>query len=271
MIGSLLLATTFTRQSVAALDRALLLLPGRAEGIGVLHVVDPEVSIALVLGAGGTPPPILAEWLDTRLPEGQARPEVLVRKGEPHAVILAAADARDDDLIVLGPSRPQGLLAGLRGSTIDRVLRGGTRPVLSVRQPPQGPYRRVLIATDLSGTSALAAQTAGRLGLLDGARIRLVHAVDRVTGGDLEPAEAALRAFAAGPESGLPDGVEVSALAGSPQMALRLAVNGFAPDLVILGTSGNSGLRRLMLGSVAEDLLEWLPVDVLVVPPEPEL
>ncbi|MDP3261701.1 MAG: universal stress protein [Tabrizicola sp.] len=271
MIESLLLATRFTRQSVAALDRALLLMPGHADRIGVLHVVDPEVSVALVLGEGGTPPPILTDWLDARLPEGQARPEVLVRKGDPHEVILATADARDDDLIVLGPSRPGGLLAGLLGSTTDRVLRGGTRPVLSVRQPPQGPYRRVLIATDLSGASAFAARAAGRLGLLADARIRLVHAVDRVGGVDLEPAEAELRAFAARPDTGLPEGIEVSVLAGNPHMALRLAMDSFAPDLVILGTSGQSGLRHLVLGSVAEDLLDWVQVDVLVVPPEPEL
>lgn len=270
MIGSLLLATTFARQSVAALDRALLLMPGHAGGIGVLHVVDPEVSVALVLGAGGTPPPILTAWLDARLPEGSARPEVLVRKGEPHAVILATAEARDDALIVLGASRPQGRLAGLLGSTTDRVLRGGTRPVLSVRQPPQGPYRRVLIATDLSGASAFAARTAGRLGLLGDARIRLVHAVGREPGPGRDQAEADLRAFAARPQTGLPDGCEVAVLAESPQAALRAAVDGFAPDLVILGTGGQSALRRLVLGSVAEDLLDRVAVDVLVVPPEAE-
>lgn len=271
MIESLLLATKFTRQSVAALERALLLMPGHADRIGVLHVVDPDVSVALVLGVGCSPPPILTEWLDVRLPEGLARPEVLIRKGDPHSEILATADARDDDLIVLGSSRPQGLLAGLRGSTIERVLRGGTRPVLSVRQPPQGPYRRILIASDLSGSSGFAAQTALRLGLLRDARIHLVHAVDDEAGAEVGQAEAELRAFAARPDIGLPDGIEVSVLAGSPQTALRSAMDGLAPDLVILGTGGHSGLRRLVLGSVAEDLLAWLPVDVLVVPPEPEL
>ncbi len=51
-------------------------------------------------------------------------------------------------------------------------------------------------------------------------------------------------------------------------MALRKAVDEFEPDLVVLGTRGRSGILRLVLGSVAEDLLDWLPVDVLAVPPE---
>lgn len=179
----------------------------------MLHVVDPEVSAALVLGDGGTEPPVMTEGLDARQPADAVRPEMLIRKGEPHTEILAAAEAGDHDLIVLGASRSRGPLAGLLGTTIQRVLRGSTRPVLSVRQQPQGPYRRVLIASDLSDPADLAAQTALWLGVLDSARIRLVHA----TGGDAAAAadtapEAGLRALAARLDPVPSDRIEVSVL-----------------------------------------------------------
>lgn len=48
----------------------------------MLHVVDPEVSAALVLGDGGTEPPVMTEWLDARQPADAVRPEMLIRKGE---------------------------------------------------------------------------------------------------------------------------------------------------------------------------------------------
>ena len=63
----------------------------------MLHVVDPEVSAALVLGDGGTEPPVMTEWLDARQPADAVRPEMLIRKGEPHTEILAAAEAGDDE------------------------------------------------------------------------------------------------------------------------------------------------------------------------------
>ena len=71
----------------------------------------------------------------------------------------------------------------------------------------------VLIASDLSDPADLAAQTALWLGVLDSARIRLVHA----TGGDAAAAadtapEAGLRALAARLDPVPSDRIEVSVL-----------------------------------------------------------
>jgi universal stress protein E len=64
---------------------------------------------------------------------------------------------------------------------------------------------------------------------------------------------------------------EIRVIEGTPQMAVRDCVSELLPDLVVLGTRGRSGVLRFVLGSVAEDLLSWLPVDVLAVPPEPKI
>ena len=39
------------------------------------------------------------------------------------------------------------------------------------------------------------------------------------------------------------------------------------PDMLVLGTHGRSGLLRALIGSVTEEVLRSLNVDVLVVPP----
>ena len=44
------------------------------------------------------------------------------------------------------------------------------------------------------------------------------------------------------------------------------AVEEMRPDLLVLGTRGRSGLLNLLLGSVTEEVLRSLNVDILVVP-----
>ena len=40
-----------------------------------------------------------------------------------------------------------------------------------------------------------------------------------------------------------------------------------APDLLVIGTRGRSGLLKVLLGSVTEEALRFLDVDILAVPP----
>jgi nucleotide-binding universal stress UspA family protein len=62
--------------------------------------------------------------------------------------------------------------------------------------------------------------------------------------------------------------VGVQMVEGSPvDDILRIARESEA-DLVVLGTHGRTGLRRAMLGSVAESVVRRAPCSVLVVPPE---
>ena len=39
------------------------------------------------------------------------------------------------------------------------------------------------------------------------------------------------------------------------------------PGLVIIGTHGRSGIVKMLIGSVAEEVLQSLDVDILSVPP----
>ena len=212
----------------------------------------------------------------------------LIQKGDPFEEIIDAADDRDDDLIVMGAPRPRRFLESLRGTTLERVIRASTRSVLSVRSQTRGPYKNVLIATDMSDTSAQAIGTAYRLGLLTETRVTVVHALWH-RGRHMVPHSAMtidvmqkqIAAEKAGTKKKLRaflDGIELGALRiesrvaeGTPQMVVRDCVAELEPDLVVLGTRGRSGVLRFVLGSVAEDLLSWLPVDVLAVPPEEDL
>ena len=77
---------------------------------------------------------------------------------------------------MLGAHRRDLLRDVFVGTTAERVMRHGDRPVLMVNRPPAGPYRGVLAAADLDEGSAHALRTAAALGLLDGADLTVLHA-----------------------------------------------------------------------------------------------
>jgi nucleotide-binding universal stress UspA family protein len=99
----------------------------------------------------------------------------MVASGDPFDAILRAAKATSADLIVMGSHRKQLLRDIFIGTTIERVIRKSSAPVLMVNKEVQHPYARVLAAVDMSRPSAHALRCADTLGLMD-ARVTIVHA-----------------------------------------------------------------------------------------------
>jgi universal stress protein E len=54
---------------------------------------------------------------------------------------------------------------------------------------------------------------------------------------------------------------------GEPMEVISRAVSEMRPDLLVLGTHGRSGLLKALIGSVTEQALRSLNVDILAVPP----
>jgi universal stress protein E len=54
---------------------------------------------------------------------------------------------------------------------------------------------------------------------------------------------------------------------GGPAAVLPRAASEIRADIVVMGAISRSGLRRVFIGSTAEDVLERLPCDALIVRP----
>jgi hypothetical protein len=74
-----------------------------------------------------------------------------------------------------------------------------------------------------------------------------------------------LRRFVAENAGGTP--VANRVLMGFPREEILKSVEEHKADLIILGTHGRSGFERLMIGSVAAQVLERATCNVLLVPP----
>lgn len=203
-------------------------------------------------------------------------------QGRPADVILAAARDVGADLVVVG-SRGRGTLGTmLLGSVAAEVAAHATCPVLVARQPT---VSRLLVATDGSETANATAGLLGGWGSFAGLAADALAVdvpdspayelmVNMYTLGDdrLENQREAMASRAR--DSADRMAAELSA-AGIPAVAtvrrgdasdeIVAAARERGADLVIVGSRGLTGIDRLLLGSVARNVLLHVGCSVLIV------
>lgn len=280
----ILAGTDLSSRADRALRRAAFIAAETGAELLVLHAVDDDRPRRLLDAERREASAILHEQVAAL---GQASaPSILplIEEGDPFEAILRVAETCEAELIVLGEHRHRPLRDVFAGTTVERVMRHGSRPVLMVNRATAGPYRQVFAATDLSEHATRALRVAIRLGLLDGAQLTLLHAFEPVGLGALARADAPPAAMAAHEADaareaatalaawvvrlGLPYRPEQRVVAGRPAAAILEVAEQSRPDLVVMGTAGAGFLRRAVLGSVAAGVLAAARCDVLAVPPE---
>jgi nucleotide-binding universal stress UspA family protein len=146
-------------------------------------------------------------------------------------------------------------------------------------------YRRILVAVDGSAASAKGLREALRLAKAEGARLFILHVVDEypafaaldgmmagAPGADLVPAlrEGGKRVLAKAQAVAAKQNVKAKAilremLSGPAAYPIVREARKLGADLIVLGTHGRRGVRRLVLGSDAEQIVRTAPVPVLLV------
>lgn len=199
----------------------------------------------------------------------------------PHRAVVDLAHRLKAGLIVMGASdRPVRRWHTL-GSTAARVTQKTTRPVLVVRGDLPLPLRRVLAPVDLSPLSGDALRCGlGRVRAMGGGALPEIETLfvlnplerdgwphftaEQVDRFAREELGRFLRAHLGEAAASLQAAVRV----GEAREVIAREVEGWGPDLIVVGTHGRSGFERFIVGSVASDLVRHSPVSVLVVPPE---
>jgi nucleotide-binding universal stress UspA family protein len=190
--------------------------------------------------------------------------KVVVPQGQlPHAAIVAAAEEIRPDLIIMGRRGKHRLADLFMGSVTARVI--GLSPV-NVLVVPRGAalaFHRLLVASDGSPYSDAAWELA--LSMAKQAKSQLIGVAVAPEEGDIIEAKAIIRRMlTAANRAGMPlKGVNpqgVAPDAGIVRQAIKNEV-----DLIIMGSHGRTGLRKLLMGSVTERVIGASPCPVLVV------
>jgi len=140
-------------------------------------------------------------------------------------------------------------------------------------------YERILIAVDFSEHSHKAVEAGVGIAKQFAAKVDLVHAFElplpvmtpyevalpdnfvgearAAAGRELERVEKEVAAGGVTVESHLRD--------GPPDAAIDALARELGSDLIVMGTRGNTGLKHVLLGSIAERTLRHAPCPVLTV------
>lgn len=277
----LLVATDLSARSDRAVERAVELARAWKAPLTLLHVVSDElprsVMRAGVVEAERALKSEVAPWREEGL-----KVECIVATGHDYEAIIAEAERGDAKLVVMGTHRKTQLREHWFGTTVDQVVRYGDRPVLVVRQKTTRPYARIVVPVDFSTPSRRALEFG--LLLFADASFTVLHAYDVPFKAFLtDPRTAAqiriqhereLQVLVEDISRDVKDrfgeiGCEIAPLTeeGYATNVVLTLVRSAKPDLVVIGTHGRTGLRRAILGSIAEELISTLECDVLTVRP----
>ncbi len=277
--GPVLVAADLSEGADEALRQAEALARSLGEPLHVCHVMPEPIRVRMLF-----PQLQLQDAADLHALEQRAlqtmtmrvgmltgrRPEdyaLEISAGSPHSGILEKAERMRPGILVLGP-----------GGVAERVARHAPCPVLVARPSPRG---KVLGATDFSDPALPAVEATVHEAARRHTAPCLIHSFDwtpTVSAGfppgvglpavprdlmeDLrasarERLQGSLRQLGAEGECYVGEGHAASAI-------VRLARE-LPAQLVVVGTRGRTGLTRLALGSVAEEVVSMAPCSVLVV------
>lgn len=136
-------------------------------------------------------------------------------------------------------------------------------------------YKKVMVAIGNEEISKAALQEALHIATADGAKLCIVHAVEKADddGNEKQRAGAKLLEQAKSTAVAVP-AVETRLLDAEGEFGLNSiaevvanAAAEWGADLLVVGTKGRRGLERLVIGSVAEKLVYTVEISILLVRP----
>ena len=193
--------------------------------------------------------------------------DLRVRRGEePFREIVAEAQSRNADLVVVRRRGKRGFLANLIvGELPGKVAALAPCSVMLVPRAGRMWSQRVLAAVDTSRAAAAVATVAGRVAI----RCNVPLLIASVAAEDSVPARAAAEAAVAAALEAAKDvgaTAEGCVLAGRPAETISALAAERNADLLVVGRHGESGiLHRLLLGGTAQRIAGLVQCPVLVV------
>lgn len=292
MLGKILCPVDFSAYSDAALNLAVRLAIANGSELVIAHAFQfPGIAATEPMMAGraiqlqiATEKASLAAAGERARKLGAQRVTTTFLEGTPwHSLVELAQADRSFDLVVMGTHGRTGLKRLLIGSVAEQVVRHSPISVLVVRENPDGPlFDHVLCPVDFSPDSPRVIERAETFANPGGAGLELLHAIELPLAASGDPlltefisdldkrATLELEHYAAEVTRRRKLSVHGDALAGNPEeLILAKLEEDRTFDLVAVGSHGRTGIKRLLLGSVAENLVRHAPCSVLVVRARP--
>jgi nucleotide-binding universal stress UspA family protein len=204
--------------------------------------------------------------------------------GRPAEEVVVLAEEIEAGLVVMGSRGRSSIGRLLMGSVSDAVVRHAHCPVLVVRWKPVVFPAKILLAADGSKEAELAASTTADLAKSTGSELHVVTVAleypyvyayyDVRHPAEVERHRQEARKILDQQLDRVIKGGENVAKAhlgmGVPEEEIVVLAEELGADLVVLGSKGLGGMRRVLLGSVSDSVVRHAHCPVLVVRDEEE-
>jgi nucleotide-binding universal stress UspA family protein len=200
--------------------------------------------------------------------------KAVLEEGETHERLVDLAEAENCGVIVMGRSGMSALQRALIGSVTARVIGHSRRDILVVPRGTGIGWKNILLATDGSKNSDEAAEKAIVFARAYGGRIGIVSVVDLPD--ELYAEAPSLVEKLVKKAREYVDKVQTMAAVaavetetyvreGQSHRIIVALAGDIQADLIVMGSHGRSGIKRLLMGSVTEKVIGHAPCPVLVV------
>jgi nucleotide-binding universal stress UspA family protein len=200
--------------------------------------------------------------------------KTVCEEGEAHERIVDLADAENCDLIVMGRRGLRRIERVFVGSVTARVIGYSHIDVLVMPRDTTVGWKKALVATDGSRFSKAASEKAIDFAKSYGGELKVVSVVDvpaefygespKTVEGLINKAKGFVedvkrQAEAAGVRA------ETFVRGGEAYQKIVELAKELNVDTIVMGSHGRTGIKRLLMGSVAEKVIGYAPCPVLVV------
>ena len=204
--------------------------------------------------------------IKTRAEEAGLTCETIFHESMPIAqTIVEDATAKEVDIIAIGRHGYQGIAKLLMGEVAAEVISDAPCKVLVVPKAAQIGYKKILVATDGSSHAVAAVHEAITIAKKAGSHLIALSVIrdesermeaENITGAVLEMAQK--------------EGLTAEALTplGKPSNVIVETAGGMGVDLIVMGTYGKTGIKKLLMGSSTEKVIGSAGCAVFVVKSE---
>lgn len=277
----ILVAVDGSESSMNALKESFKLAANEKSWITAVSVVPPYTGDLDIIGIGRDVfqsmrrpyEKAISDALALAKAEG-ASIKTVCEEGEPYERIIDIASAKKCDLIVMGRRGLKRLERVFVGSVTARVIGHSPVDVLVVPKDAAIGWQRILLATDGSKYSKAAAKRAIDFAKSYGGELKVISVVDvptefyaespKTVEGLVNEAKGYVEAVSKQAEA---SGVKADAIVreGEIYRVITDIAKEQKADIIVTGSHGRTGLKRLLMGSVTEKIIGHTPCPVLVV------
>ena len=209
----------------------------------------------------------------------------IVRFGKPFLEIIQVAKEKKVDLLAVGTRGRAGMDRIILGSVAERIVRKADCPVMVIRGRKYVGFKRIIVPIDLSDCSRIALEYAVATARAHSSKLTILHVYE---GSYVEPyikaanseekADGIIKEIELVNETKYDEflktvdlsGVEYEKLLkkGIPEFDIVETAMEQQANLIVMGTHGRSGIKHILIGSTAEEVIRTVHCDIIIVKPE---